>query len=204
MRGHWAPIHPVLRGLAGTRIQEACWRSFLQGFGGVPFLPLCTKEQTAVLLVNFCPPTVHTTPTGSTGLSPGISCTLLTLCWETKQTFWQQHIWMCHLGGAAQPEQLMWAADNALCYYWWWGLWKNAKLAKNQSDRMQRGMVCGHHLQDQALIWSANCHCFLPQMIRMIISSSLTDWGTLWWSNGTQHFRTWSKPTRQSDDTIAK
>lgn len=215
MRGHWALIHPVgsvLTGLAETCIQEACWRSFLQGIGGVPFFASLHKGADSSTAGEFLPPPpVHTTSTGSTGLSPGIYCTLLTLCWETKQTFWQQHIWMCHLGGAAQPEQLMWAADNALCYHWWWGLWKNAKLAKNQSERMQTAMVCGHHLQDQSLLWSANCLSFLPQMINNDYFL-LTDWlrntvmikwyaifydmikanQTVWWHNCSKMHLSWT------------
>lgn len=117
MKGRWALLPPCQvyfnsfgRNMRTSGLLEVIFSGLWQ---------CCTKEQTAVLLVIFCPPTAHITSTGSTGLSPGISSTVLTLCWETKQTFWQQHVRMCHPGGAAQHGQLSWAAGNALCYHWW-------------------------------------------------------------------------------------
>jgi len=51
-----------------------------------------------------------------TGLSPGISSMLWTLCWETQQTFLPQLALMCHPEWASLPEQLLWVGDTALCY----------------------------------------------------------------------------------------
>lgn len=50
---------------------------------GSPQPSSCTKEQMALLLLGCCPPT-------ATSMSPGVSSTFFTLCWETQQTVWPQ------------------------------------------------------------------------------------------------------------------
>ena len=48
--------------------------------------------------------------------SPGVSSMLLTLCWETEQTFLRPHLWMCPPGGAGLPVQPDQAAVTTSCY----------------------------------------------------------------------------------------
>lgn len=37
------------------------------------------------------------------------------------------------------PKDILWASDTASCKHEWRGLWKNAKLAKKEPERMRRG-----------------------------------------------------------------
>lgn len=56
-------------------------------------------------------PTVGLMPYNGPIPSPGISSTLLRLCWEAQQTFLQQQIWMHHAGRAGWAAQPEWAAS---------------------------------------------------------------------------------------------
>lgn len=57
-------------------------------------------------------PTVGLMPYNGPIPSPGISSTLLRLCWEAQQTFLQQQIWMYHAGRAGWAAQPEWAASR--------------------------------------------------------------------------------------------
>lgn len=57
-------------------------------------------------------PTVGLMPYNGPIPSPGISSTLLRLCWEAQQTFLQQQIWMYHAGRAGWTAQPEWAASR--------------------------------------------------------------------------------------------
>lgn len=83
-------------------------------FGGIAFVGLwyssssCLLQKgadrcsTALLLPLYDPRYPYTPVLLSccSGLSPGNSSTLATLCWETHQTVWTRHEWMFHPGGA--------------------------------------------------------------------------------------------------------
>ena len=71
------------------------------------------------------------------GLSPGISSMLLTLCWATQQTFLPQPKLMCHPEWAALPGQLLWVVDTPLWYLEWWEHCQIAKVTKNLPEKMR-------------------------------------------------------------------
>lgn len=66
MRGHWSPpVHPVrsvLTGVAETCILVACCRSFLLGFGSLPFPPSLHKRADSSSAGEFLPPLRPTQP----------------------------------------------------------------------------------------------------------------------------------------------
>lgn len=50
------------------------------------------------------------------------------------------------------PKDILWASDSASCNHEWRGLWKNAKLAKKEPERMRREIVCDQNKQNHSFI----------------------------------------------------
>lgn len=76
----------------------------------------------------------HMRPGGLLHLSPGISSTLLRLCWEAQQAFLRWLVWICHPGGFGWPVQPH-ARDKGT---------NNAKLEKNSQEELgeRNGLCC--------------------------------------------------------------
>lgn len=77
-------------------------------------------------------------------MTPGMSSTLLRLCWETQQTFMWQHIWMCPWGEAALPVQLKWASVVPAVTR---TQARNKTKAQSVRKDKERTTFCGHFLQ---------------------------------------------------------
>lgn len=142
-------VRSILTALAETGVLEVIFAGLWQC--SFPSFLYQGADSTAV-----CPPTAHISSTGSTGLSPGISSTVLTLCWETKQTFWQQHIRMCH----PVPSCAITGGEGS-------GKWKTSQ--KSVRKDAEREKLCGQHLQNYSIV-VVNYLSFLHQVIKILTS----------------------------------
>ncbi|KAJ3589743.1 hypothetical protein NHX12_010586 [Muraenolepis orangiensis] len=82
----------------------------LYGSGSAPPVPLRTKgvDIAAEGLLSYGPVQLSSCD----GPSPGISSTLLRLCWKTRQTFLGRNIWICDPGRAGLTLQPEWVAEE--------------------------------------------------------------------------------------------
>lgn len=85
-------------------------------------------------------------PARAISVSPLLACLTVSVRFAVYQEYSTLLVHSKPASGSLEALQHLWAAS---CYNQWR---KNAKLPKNQSERMKREMVCGHHLQSFSLI----------------------------------------------------